>query len=267
MVARLLYGERLWEEIDRLAHGSRSLTAAVAFVGARSDRLFKWPRDVTLVADLSEAQVREGASYARGALRLLRKGIRVSEYSSLHAKVLLFDKRAVIGSMNLSEESRHRLEEAAVVVRARKEVESVRRYVRRLLNDATPLSEEVLRARARREPRRVPRRPVRPKKARSAHLADRVWLLPTGQDHEETPAERRRARQEARRLVQEHGIPDERELVWYFQCGADIYRRARGGDWCFCWWRSEKHRPLGSFEGPYRVVQPVDLGARFRERR
>lgn len=111
-MARLLHGKALWSEIQKLARRSRSLIAAVGFVGKRPDRLLRWRRNSVLIADLSEARVREGSSSARGALRLLRKGVRVFSLTGLHAKVFLFDRHAVVGSMNLSEDSQERLEEA-----------------------------------------------------------------------------------------------------------------------------------------------------------
>jgi hypothetical protein len=63
------------------------------------------------VADLSGVKVREGATLVWGALA--RKSVEVLPYPGLHSKVFLFDRHAVVGSMNLSEESQDRLEEAA----------------------------------------------------------------------------------------------------------------------------------------------------------
>lgn len=185
-MARLVCGEDLWEEIRTLARQSRSLLAAVAFVGRNPDKLFRWPRGASLIADLSEARVREGTSSARGALKLVRRVVSVYSYPDLHAKVLVFDRRAVVGSMNLSGESQDRLEEAAVVLSGHEEVASVQRYVRSLLNGADNLSEEVLRELARKEPRRAVARPARPRRREAAALPDRVWLLPTGLDRDES---------------------------------------------------------------------------------
>lgn len=262
-MARLLCGEDLWEEIRRLARQSRSLVAAVAFVGRNPDKLFRWPRRATLIADLSEERVREGTSSARGALKLVRRGVSVHSYPDLHAKVLVFDRYAIVGSMNLSGESQDRLEEAAVLLSRREEVASIQRYIRSLLNNADPLPEEVLKERARKEPRMVAARPARATQREAIWLPDRAWLLPT-ERHRESAEERRRARELERQLRREYDIP---HVEWYMACGAGLYRRAREGDWCFFWWYREKGRPWGSFEGPYRVVQPVDLGARFGERR
>lgn len=152
-MGRLLDGEALWSEIRRLAGRSRRLTAAVGFVGRRPDGLLRWPRSSVLIADLSEGRVREGSSSARGALRLVRKGVEVWSLQGLHAKVLLFDRHAVVGSMNLSEESRERLEEGGVVLSGA-ELRGVREYLRRLQHEAIQMSEDILRERAKRQPRR-----------------------------------------------------------------------------------------------------------------
>ncbi len=263
-MGRLLHGEALWSEIRRLARRSRSLTAAVGFVGKRPDGLLRWRRGSVLIADLSEGRVREGSSSARGALRLLRKGVEVWSLQGLHAKVLLFDRHAVVGSMNLSEDSRERLEEAGVLLSG-DELRRVRQYVRRLRDNAVPMEEAILRELAKREPRRPRFAPPRVRVDRREPgevPAGRVWLVPAWPDDGGTEAERRAAKKALARLREEHGVE---RISWYSACGADLYRRAREGDWVYFW--DAGQRSWGRLEGPYRVVQPVDLGARFGERR
>ncbi|HXF70467.1 MAG TPA: phospholipase D family protein [Thermoflexus sp.] len=262
-MARLLHGKALWKEIRQLAQRSQCLIAAVGFVGKRPDRLLQWPRRSVLIADLSEARVREGSSSAKGALRLLKQGVKVLSLPGLHAKVFLFDRHAVVGSMNLSEDSQERLEEAGVVLSG-KELRGVRQYLRRLQHAAIPMSEDILRERAKREPRR-PRfaapRARADRRERGEVPAGRVWLLPTKWDREKE-TERRAAKRALTRLRKEHGVE---RITWYNACGVDLYRRAREGDWVYCWWAGR--RSWGRLEGPYQVVQPVDLGARFEDRR
>jgi len=260
---RFLRGEQVWQEIKVLARQSRSLVAVVGFVGRRPGRLLRWPRKSTVIADLSEARVREGATSARGALELARKGVRVFSYPGLHSKVFLFDRHAVVGSMNLSEESQVRLEEAAVVLSGPRELDMVRRYVRRVLRNAMPEDEQTLRELAKREPRRRPVRTVAVRRRRTGALipAGRVWLLPTTQGV--TAEELRLAEREERKIREEEGVD---RVLWYFRCGADVYRRAKPGDWCFFWWVGTK-RSYGWLEGPYEVIRPVDLGQRLGDRR
>jgi phosphatidylserine/phosphatidylglycerophosphate/cardiolipin synthase-like enzyme len=119
-VARFLQSSELWTEIRRRARSSRKLTAMVSYLGQHPDRLIRWPREAIVVADLSEHAVRRGASSARGALRLLRLGVRVFHRVALHAKVLLFERSAIVGSSNLSQPSADVLEEAGVLLTSRR---------------------------------------------------------------------------------------------------------------------------------------------------
>src|SRR5437867_3749492 len=98
-MAKFLADDQLWRELRRQAARAKTLTALVAYVGQRPERLLRWPRKSILVADLSERTVSQGASSAKGALRLrLVKKIRVYHADGLHAKVYLFDRTAVVCS-------------------------------------------------------------------------------------------------------------------------------------------------------------------------
>lgn len=166
--------------------------------------------------------------------------------------------------MNLSEDSPERLEEAGVVL-SEKELRGLRQYLRRLQHEAVPMSEDILRERAKRESRRL--RSAAPQARADRHkregvLAGRVWLLPTEGAYEGTEAERQVAKRALTRLQEEHGA---KRITWYNACGADLHRRACEGDWVYQWWDGE--RSWNRLEGPYRVVQPIDPGTRFGERR
>ncbi|WP_376790972.1 hypothetical protein [Thermoflexus sp.] len=165
--------------------------------------------------------------------------------------------------MNLSEDSQERPEEAGVVLSG-KELRGLRQYLRRLQHEAVPMSEDILHERAKREPQ-GPRfsapRAGSDRRKRGEIPAGRVWLLPTKWDREKE-TERRAAERALTRLRKAHGVE---RITWYNACGADLYRRAREGDWVYHWWAGR--HSWGRLEGPYQVVQPVDLGARFGDRR
>lgn len=265
-MATLLDGDRLWDQIERLAKGSRSVVAVVGFVGRNPDRLFRWPRKATLVADLSDGRVREGVTSARGALKLARRGVEIRSYPSLHSKVLLFDRAAVVGSMNLSEESRGRLEEAGVLLRRPQELQAVRAYVERIRREARPENVDTLRELAKLEPRRkpVPSSARRSSRRRGVLVPEgRVWILPTEPDTDESREERKLARGYERRFREEHGVD---RVIWYRACGQDVYRRVEEGDTLFFWW-CRFRRSRGRLEGPYEAIRGVDLGKRLGGRR
>jgi hypothetical protein len=137
---RFIYGEKLWSRIRQLAEQSQKVVAAVGFVGRSVDELLPWPKGSVVIADLSESQVEGGSSSAEGALRLLKAGVEVRSLPGLHAKVLVFDRHAVVGSMNLSESSSRRGFKEAGIVFEGSEVAAARRYVEFLRKQAKVLN-------------------------------------------------------------------------------------------------------------------------------
>jgi len=140
MKIRFLHGWNLWLEIQKLAGKSQKVVAAVAYVGKKAHNLLPWTKGSVVIADLSEGTVKSGSSSAKGALKLLKKDVEVWSLRGLHSKVFVFDRHtAVVGSMNLSESSSSSLEEAGVVIEG-PEVETIRRYVEFLREQAKKLS-------------------------------------------------------------------------------------------------------------------------------
>ncbi|MEI6226762.1 MAG: hypothetical protein WCS72_18630 [Deltaproteobacteria bacterium] len=71
MSAKFKGGTKLWDEIQKRAKTSKSLTACVGYVGRTPFDVMRWREGDTLIADLSEETVTRGFSSARGALKLL----------------------------------------------------------------------------------------------------------------------------------------------------------------------------------------------------
>jgi phosphatidylserine/phosphatidylglycerophosphate/cardiolipin synthase-like enzyme len=182
-MSRFLHDDAVWREIRRRAQKTKRLTAVVGYLGRHPEDLMRWPNGARILADLSEVTVRRGASSARGGLRLARRGIHVLQVDALHAKVVLFDNSAIVGSTNLSETSRDLLREAAVLLTSPREVAAVRDYVRGLLrNDAVVLDARILRQRAQMEPARYFAPVVSKKAARDFELPPRVWIVHAERD-------------------------------------------------------------------------------------
>ena len=97
-------------------------------------------------------------------------------------------------------------------------------------------------------------------------LPGRIWILGAWPDEGESPRERYVKRQKAAALVDEHGIGG-KKLEWYNECGWDLYRRVRDGDWFVEVWGATPRSRLGRLKGPYATLGAVDLGARFGPRR
>lgn len=105
--------DKLWPTIGRLAKRSASKRAAIAYVS--SDKLIKFGKGDVLVTDASNHAIAMGQTSAEVLHRAFKRSAQLYSLSGLHAKVLLIDGTAVIGSANLSGSSANSLVEAAWV--------------------------------------------------------------------------------------------------------------------------------------------------------
>jgi hypothetical protein len=95
--------------------------------------------DDTLVVDASLKAVRSGATDPTALIALQKIGVRLFTRDSLHAKVLVYDKFAVIGSANASRNSAKSLHEACMIVRDNKILTDLRKWARTLqIDELTP---------------------------------------------------------------------------------------------------------------------------------
>lgn len=105
--------DRLWPTIGRLAKRSASKRAAIAYVS--SDKLIKFGEEDVLVTDASDHAIAMGQTSAEVLKRAHKRSATLYSLRGLHAKVLLLDGTAVVGSANLSGSSANGLIEAAWV--------------------------------------------------------------------------------------------------------------------------------------------------------
>ena len=267
-MARILVGPELWRELKRRAARSRSLLAAVGYVGRHPRGLFRWPKQSVVVADLSERAVRTGASSARGALSLANKGVGVYRLPRLHAKVYLFDRSAIVCSANLSRESADALVEAGVVVTNRTEITGLRRNLLRLLRSSVLLDKKLLTSLMKFEPRHRIIRIGRVRKGAPVFTDGRpVWMITCVADDEESTAERAEKTRKGKQLANDRLLPGTREVKWLNSSGVDVRRKVGESDWVFFWWEPGRRAKHGWLEGPCEALGVVDLGKRFRDRR
>lgn len=111
MSLRLVSGG-LWEEIHALASSGSRNVAAVAYVTGGAEALFN--NGDLLVVDASDEAIKTGATSATVLKALHEREVELYSLPGLHAKVMVFGKTAIIGSANLTANSK-KLVEAAVV--------------------------------------------------------------------------------------------------------------------------------------------------------
>jgi hypothetical protein len=108
-----LLSEDLWPTIKRLSRKGSRKRAAIAYV--TSDEAVAFGTGDLLVTDASDAAIKSGQTSAGILERAVKRGAEVFSLPNLHAKMLLLDGTAVIGSANLSASSESGLVEAAWV--------------------------------------------------------------------------------------------------------------------------------------------------------
>ena len=132
--------QRVWSTITRAARTARGRPAvAVAYFGAGASRLLPLQRGARLVVDASERAIRSGQTCPSDLSKLVARGVDVFTVSNLHAKVFVFERRAIIGSTNVSTHSAEHLVEAAVSTTDRAAIRAARSFVEGLcLQQLTP---------------------------------------------------------------------------------------------------------------------------------
>jgi hypothetical protein len=140
---RILVGSSLWREIRGRASKSKTLLAVVSYLGRHPGTLLRWPKNSTVICDLSRDTVRRGASSARGARELHAKTVGLWSVRALHAKIYIFDKSAIVSSANLSEAST-RLVEAGVLITNAESLKRLRSHAKQLQASALPMNDDVV---------------------------------------------------------------------------------------------------------------------------
>jgi hypothetical protein len=132
-VDRVLVGDAVWDEIGRLARRRAARLLVVAYVGGDAPELVPPRSDDYVLVDASEKAVRCGQTSPAALMAWADAGAVVESVEDLHAKVMIFGDVAVVGSANLSRNSRDRLIEAAVVATSSPLVRQARTAVADLL--------------------------------------------------------------------------------------------------------------------------------------
>lgn len=125
----------LWAGIRRTARDAGPRFVAVPFVSTGAVRRLPLKRGDVLVTRCNLAAVKSGQTDPREIVRFIKRGVRVHNVSTLHAKVYVSSQRCVVASANLSHESEHRLVEAGVESSNRRLVAEARKFVRSLCGE------------------------------------------------------------------------------------------------------------------------------------
>ncbi len=128
--------EDLWPSIRRLADEPGRKYVAVPYVSVEAAKRLRLKKGDVLVTRFDDENIKNGRVSPAEILKYLRREVEVHHWDSLHAKVYVSNRRAIVGSANVSASSEERLTEAGVVSTDRKFVATARRFVEGLRGQA-----------------------------------------------------------------------------------------------------------------------------------
>lgn len=110
-----LVNEDIWQTLPDIIKPTRHVDAAIAYFGHDGAKLLPLKRGDRLVVDMSLATVKAGGTNPYEIEKLIARGVKVFTRRNLHAKIVVVDKTVLVGSANVSKNSRDNLDEAAVL--------------------------------------------------------------------------------------------------------------------------------------------------------
>jgi hypothetical protein len=125
----------LWNKVTALATRAKRRYVAVAYLGKGATELLPLNQGDVLVVDMSLSAVRAGQTNPAEVLEYLKRGVEIHSCSNLHAKVFVFDKKAVVGSANVSGNSKNNLVEAVLLTTDKDVVRTARGFVFSLMGE------------------------------------------------------------------------------------------------------------------------------------
>ncbi len=123
-------GSGFWPELSKkVADSPGACTVAVAYFSKGASNRLPLRKGSRLVVDASLQQVSSGQTCPDDLLALVEHGVEVFSMPQLHAKVFVIGNTAYVGSSNVSANSAHRLQEAAIRTTHARVVSDARNFV------------------------------------------------------------------------------------------------------------------------------------------
>ena len=230
----------LWKMIRAQAQRARCRRAVIAYV---TEDLIDFRRGDTLVVDASTYAVRNGETSAKLLSSLHEKGATLYDCPHLHAKMLLLDDVAIIGSGNMSRSSSNGLVEAGVITDHSSTVAGIASLIEQITSQSNKLDAQSL---ADLRKIKVIRRggphtfEHKRRKPKIAELGNRTWLVGVKEIVTTQPDEQRVVDRAIKALRPIMSDPDE-EPDWIRWHGKTRFtRECREGDSIIRIWTSHK---------------------------
>ena len=181
MVQKLHSGTKTWTPITAaVGKSKRKVTAAIAFIGVEAPTLLPLKSGDILVCDASSERIKDGTTSAKALATFHKRGVEIYSYPQLHAKVIVLQKRAFVGSSNASTNSDENLSEAVLETTDGATVEASRTFAESLALPSFLLDKADIKVR---EAMKVVRRHAPSSgglpPAGSPPIVKRLWVLAT----------------------------------------------------------------------------------------
>ncbi len=232
----------LWKTVRAKSRKVECRKAAVAYV---TKDLIAFRKGDTLIVNASRQAIASGETAANLLQSLHKKGVRIYDCPNLHAKVMLLDNVAIIGSGNLSNSSADGLVEAGLMTDHPSTVAGVASLIEQLCHQSNELTEKNIAALCKIEVVRRGGRGLahkRRKRAKISQLGNQTWLVGiTDMSEDMPPDEQRMIDRATKTLGAKKLIDPEDGLSWIRWAGKGRFRReCRPGDSVIRIWRSSK---------------------------
>jgi phosphatidylserine/phosphatidylglycerophosphate/cardiolipin synthase-like enzyme len=129
----IFHGPSPWLRIHELADGAKA-HVAVPYLGKNAAALLPIAQGSVLVTRFTPDAVKSAQIDPREIVKFIERGVSVFNHDTLHAKVYVFAKRAIIGSANVSRHSES-LQEACIETTDVTAVKEARSFVKSLVSD------------------------------------------------------------------------------------------------------------------------------------
>ena len=139
---KTLMSERLWPQMQALCNNIGAKRAAVAYV--TTDEYVRFGEGDLLVVDASDSSIVAGQTNATVLRQAHERGARLYSYPGLHAKVMVFEETASVGSANISIMSAEQLKEANWISDDPEFTRAANSFIDGLVRDATRIDEDFL---------------------------------------------------------------------------------------------------------------------------
>ncbi len=127
-----LFNEDIWKTIPEIIKTSKHTDVAVAYLGKDGSKLLPLKKGDGLVVDMSIATVKAGSTNPYEIEKFIKRGVQVFSRRNLHAKIIISDKQALIGSANISKNSRDNLDETAILTNDLITIQRARNFINQI---------------------------------------------------------------------------------------------------------------------------------------